>query len=573
MNYDIPRITELVEQLTTAAQPYIDKLHAHPLYDEDFASGSLYIKRISKLDEEDAKNPLPFMSEDEYNLFIDCSLCWMDVNRVYTDAVVTKVNVSRQIDDSDKYGEGLISDPDAQPLEDVLKEAEEAEEKTQALMNAIEDLRQQLSLLAWVRYIESFNGNIKKIMKEIRYIASCVERPNILMIDTKIPEKGSVYEIIIDHEYFAGREPILVPHDISKKPFNQADLENALRPLYYYHLRALDYFNLPSKTANKVIRDAFTHMWSNPDAQHYNTSAIDRYYQPTDKVNKQITLFQPGEPYLIAGENKKDKKRNKPIDIYATLQFEGLEEALKDSPAMITLNKLDPDDKQVLEGLITIWENCPEDERVNGNVVTTPQILYQAMTRNPEGRLNKKKEQELLDRVKKLRHSFIKIDATQEQVYYPGLRSVSLDGAIATVTIGTAYLNNNLVQSAIFFSLSLSPLYNYAKAKGQIASTPVRMLDTKAVNKNSESSRIEQYLVQRIETIESQGNKILVSKIFDAAGIHAEDQKDFKKKKQRTMKKIRALLDGYVETGYLKSYHFNKQGREMYYSVTIEKDS
>ena len=497
----------------------------------------------------------------------------MDVNRVYTDAVVTKVNVSRQIDDSDKYGEGLISDPDAQPLEDVLKEAEEAEEKTQALMNAIEDLRQQLSLLAWVRYIESFNGNIKKIMKEIRYIASCVERPNILMIDTKIPEKGSVYEIIIDHEYFAGREPILVPHDISKKPFNQADIENALRPLYYYHLRALDYFKLPNKTANKVIRDAFTHMWSNPDAQHYNTSAIDRYYQPTDKVNKQITLFQPGEPFKIDAANKQDRKKGKRIPIYATLQLEGLEEALKDSEAMITLDKLDPEDKQVLEGLITIWENCPEEERVNGYVVTTPQILYRAMTRNPRARISKQKELELIGRVKKLSHSFIKLDATQEsKAYNISFDNVSLDGAIVSVTIGTAYLNNNLVQSAIFFSLYLSPLYNYAKATNRIASTPVKMLDTKAVNKNSESSRIEQYLMQRIETISSQGNKILVRKIFDAAGIYEEDHKDFKKKKQRTIKKIRALLEGYIETGYLRSYHFNKQGRELYYSITIEKD-
>lgn len=574
MNYDIPRITELVEQLTTAAQPYIDTLHAHPLYDEDFASGSLYIKRISKLDEEDAKNPLPFMSEDEYNLFVDCSLFWMDVNRVYTDAVVTKVNVSRQIDDSDKYGEGLISDPDAQPLEDVLKEAEEAEEKTQALMNAIEDLRQQLSLLAWVRYIESFNGNIKKIMKEIRYIASCVERPNILMIDTKIPEKGSVYEIIIDHEYFAGREPILVPHDISKKPFNQADIENALRPLYFYHLKALDYFNLPNKTATKVIQDAFTHMWSNPDAQHYNTSAIDRYYQPTDKVNKQITLFQPGEPFKIDAANKQDRKKGKRIPIYATLQFEGLEEALKDSPAaMITLNKLDPDDKQVLEGLVTIWENCPEDERAKGYIATTPQILYRAMTRNPRARISKQKELELLERVKKLRHSFIKIDAKQEaQAYNISFDNFSLDGAIVNATIGAAYINGNLVESAIFFGLPLSPLYNYAKATNRIASTPVKMLDTKAVNKNSESSRIEQYLVQRIETIDSQGNKILVSKIFDAAGIYEKDYKEFNNKRKRTIKKIIAILDGYVSTGYISEYHFNKHGRERYYSITFRKN-
>lgn len=569
MNYDIPRITELVEQLTTAAQPYIDVLHEHPLYDKDFVSGRLYMKHTNKLDEENiGENPLPFMAEDEYNLFVDCSMFWRDIYRVYTDAVVTKINASRQLADQEKYPDGLILDPDAQPLVDVLKEAEETEEKTQALMNSIADLRQQLSLLAWVRYIESLAGDQKRIMNEIRLIAKSIERPTIYDVD----EHSVMYEFVIDHEYFAGREPMLVPKKISDLPYNREKLSEDLMPLFYYHRRALDYYNLPTKSADKIINTAFAHLWGRTEAQHYNTSALRNYYQPTDPVNKQITLFNPGEPFPVAVENKKDRKKRKYLDTYATLQFEGLEEALKDSPAMITLNNLEPDDKQVFDGLITIWENCPEDERINGTVATTPQILYQAITRNPEGRLNKKKEQELLDRAKKLRHSFIKIDASQEEAYYPGLSRVSLDGAIATVTIGTAYLNNNLVQNAIFFSLTLSPLYNYAKAKGQIASTPVKMLDTKAVNKNSESSRIEQYLVQRIETVERQGDTILVSKIFDAAEIREEDHKNFKVKRNRTIKKIKALLDGYVETGYLKSYHFNKQGRELYYSVTIKKD-
>lgn len=571
MNYDIPRITELMEQLTEAAQPYIDTLKTHPLYDEDFAnSGRLYMKHTNKLDEEDAsKNPLPFMSEDEYNLFVDCSMFWRDVYRVYTDAVMTKVNASRQLKNRSRYGSGLISDPDAQPLENVLHDAEEAEEKAQALINTVEDLRQQLSLLAWVRYIDSLAGDQKRIMKEIRLIAKSVERPNIYDVD----EQSVMYEFVVDHEYFAGKEPMLVPKNISDLPYNREKLTEDLKPLFYYHLRALEYYELPTKSAEKAINTSFAHLWGRTEAQHYNTSALERYYQPTDPVNKQITLFNPGEPFPVAVENKKDRKKHKYLDIYATLQFEGLEEALKDSPAMITLNRLDPDDKQVLEGLITIWENCPEEERTNGNVVTTPQILYQAMTRNPEGRLSRKKEQELLDRVKKLRHSFIRIDAKQEEAYYPGLSRVSLDGAIATVTIGTAYLNNNLVQSAIFFSLSLSPLYNYAKAKGQIASTPVQMLDTKAVNKNSESSRIEQYLVQRIETVDRQGDTILVSKIFDAAEIREEDYKEFNNKRKRTIKKIKALLDGYVSTGYISEYHFNKQGREHYYSITFTKGS
>lgn len=572
MNYNIPRITELVEQLTTAAQPYIDALHEHPLYDEKFAenvSGRLYIKHTNKLDEEDiGKNPLPFMAEDEYNLFIDCSMFWRDIYRVYTDAVLTKVNVSRQIADKDKYGEGLILDPDAQPLEEVLKEAEEAEEKAQALIDTVEDLRVQLSLLAWVRYIDSLAGNQKKIMSDIKLIARGIERPIIYPVDENDPDKGRMYEINIDHEYFAGKEPLFVPNNINDRPFNREQLNEDLKPLFYYHLRALDYYNLPRKQAEKTISQAFTRLWGATEIKNYTTSAIDRFYFTKDKVSNQLTLLEPDITRTLGLESDRDKRKGKQIDVYVTLRFDELEESLQGNVAMVSLNKLDSADRQVLDALVTVW--------ANGERTTTVQTIYRIITKNPNSRITPEKEEEILDRLRKLSRTHIKIDATAESAYYGDLRG-QLEGAIASVAIDTAYVNNKLTYNAVhILDLNLSPVYRYAMIKEQIASVPFKMLDTKSANKNDETIDIERYLIDRIEGIrkkdgETTGNTILIEKIFDAAGIHEKDYKDFKDKRKRTMKKITGLLDGYVSTGYIKSYEINSKGKVVNHSITIRK--
>ena len=565
MNYDIPRITELVEQLTTAAQPYIDTLKAHPLYDEDFAnaSGRLYMKHTNKLDEENiGENPLPFMAEDEYNLFVDCSMLWRDIYRVYTDAVLTKISVSRQIADKEMYQQ-LILDPDAQPLEDVLKEAEEAEDQTQELINAVEDLRTQLSLLAWVRYIESLAGDQKKIMSDIRLIARCIERPLIYMVDEKDITQGRMFEISVDHEYFAGREPMLVPHNISDLPYNREQLTSDLKPMFYYHLRALDYYKLPRKQAEKTINTAFSRLWGTTEIKSYTTSAIDRFYFTKDKVSNQLTLLEPEITRTLGLENKKDKRKGKQIDVYVTLRFDELEESLQGNVAMVSLNKLDSADRQVLDALVTVW--------ANGERTTTVQTIYRIITKNPNSRITPEKEEEILDRLRKLSRTHIKIDATAESAYYGDLRG-QLEGAIASVAIDTAYVNNKLTYNAVhILDLNLSPVYRYAMIKEQIASVPFKMLDTKSANKNDETIDIERYLIDRIESYERTGNTILIEKIFDAADIREENYKEFGVKRKRTIKKITGLLDGYVSTGYIQSYKINSKGKIRNYSITFKK--
>ena len=567
MNHDIPRIKELFEQLTQAAQPYIDTLRAHPLYDESFAenvSGRLYMKHTNKLDEEDiGKHPLPFMAEDEYNLFIDCSMFWRDVYRVYTDAVVTKINASRQLADQEKYPDGLILDPDAQPLEEVLKDAEQAEEEAQALMRSVEDLRLQLSLLAWVRYIESFAGDQKRIMKEIRLIAKHIERPIIYLIDESDPEKGKMYQIDIDHDYFAGKEPVFVPHDINDKPFNRDDLTEDLMPLFYYHLRALDYYKLPRDKADKIIETAFNRLWGVPEAKHFNTSSLETFYRTKDKVSNQLTLLEPDEEWQFALESQRDKKKGKLIDVYATLHLKGIEDALEGSSAGIAINRLEPEDRQVLDAIVTVWEN--------GERTTTIQTIYRIITKNPDSRLTPEKEEEILNRLRKLSLSYIKIDATAESVYYESLRK-KIEGSIISISIETDYVNGALTHNAIhILDLDRSPIYQYAKIKNQIASIPLRYLDTKTTNKNRETTLIEDCLIDKIESIEHTGNTILITTIFEAAGIHEEDHKNFKVKRNRTIKKIRDILDGYIGTGYIKGYTINQKGRNKNYSVTIQK--
>ena len=563
MNNNITELRERLRQLEREAQPFKDQLEAHPLHDKSFTenlSGRLYLKNMTDFDEEGQLFFIgDFLTQEEARIFVECSRLWLDINQAFTQAVINKLEAEKRARERSSYFES-IEGTSAQQIDELLTEAEETEEATRMLTAELDRIRTTLTLLGWTRYIDSLEGDQKRIMSEIRTIAKGIERPNV----RELSETEIIYEIIIDHKYFGAQRPIVLPKETASRPINRELITNTLRPLYFYHLRALEYYELPMKRAESIIETSFARLWGVTEAQHYNTSSLGTFYRTKDKVSNQLTLLEPDIERTLSAENQRDKKKGKQIDVYATLHLSGIEEALEGSSAGIAINRLEPEDRQVLDAIVTVWEN--------GERTTTIQTLYQIITKNPRSRITPEKEEELLNRLRKLSLSYIKINAQAESAYYGGKLKDQIEGTIISISIDTSYVNGALTFNTVhILDLDRSPVYRYAKIKKQIASIPLKYLDTKSANKNRETTRIEDYLIDRIESIENTGSTILMRAIFDSAGIYKEDFKDFKDKRKRTIKKIISILDGYVSTGYISSYKVNSKGRDQNYSVTIKK--
>ena len=231
-------------------------------------------------------------------------------------------------------------------------------------------------------------------------------------------------------------------------------------------------------------------------------------------------------------------------------------------------------DRELLNAVVSVWVSADQNgEIINGEAVTTLQTLYRIITKNPNSRLDdEKKEQDLVDRLMKLTSATIAINAEAESKYYQGLTKFERSGALVSVVVDRAIINGNAVDNAVrIIRLDKSPLYTYAKIKNQIASVPLKMLDTKSINKTPETIAIESYLIGRIEAIPHLSNEIIISSLLDEVGIFEKDYKDFKDKRKQVIKKVDALLKGYKSSGYIKNYEFKAGKRIKYYKVVIRK--
>lgn len=256
--------------------------------------------------------------------------------------------------------------------------------------------------------------------------------------------------------------------------------------------------------------------------------------------------------------SKKDRKKGKKVTTLVTLNNELYDD--------LGITNIDDFDTAVMNAIITVWENGDNNE----GKITTPQQLYRIMTKNFNSRITEEIEEQILESLRKLRTYNIIINADEEaDKYYPSLKDKtdSLEGTLLYTIVAKGTYNNKK-STIISLYTDTSPLYIYAKEKGQLCSVPFNRLTTNKVNKTAETIEIENFLIARIEAIPRLSNKITLETIFKETGI--EEACTNATKRQRTIKKIKDLLDGYIETGYIKGYTINKKGRSQH-SITIIK--
>lgn len=186
-----------------------------------------------------------------------------------------------------------------------------------------------------------------------------------------------------------------------------------------------------------------------------------------------------------------------------------------------------------------------------------------------------------------------------ERKYYKNLQATYtgrlLDfRVIGKVTFDVSYdLDGRTITEKMSFAdvwkLGFPPiLYQYAKAKGQVSSVPLPLLDTSkkpdkknSLKRGSHNDELTHFLSREIDTMKKTAKRkqpysrfILLDRIYKIDGIDNIQQStnDIKQKKFITRQKIKKILSRFKENGMINGHTFHKKtiGKSStFYSVEI----
>ena len=124
-------------------------------------------------------------------------------------------------------------------------------------------------------------------------------------------------------------------------------------------------------------------------------------------------------------------------------------------------------DREVHDALVTLYVD-------GGNEYITPQMIYKAMTGNPEAKLAPKQQEAISNSLNKLMHSRLIINASKEECKAYGFDEFTYESTVIQCEIVPARVNG--VIEGVYHLLREPALYTYASLKNQICRLDVEML-------------------------------------------------------------------------------------------------
>ena len=283
-------------------------------------------------------------------------------------------------------------------------------------------------------------------------------------------------------------------------------------------------------------------------------------------------------------------------------------EKIMNSNDVITGAELSPYDRNVYDSVVTLY--------AAGNKIFPLQDIWRVFSQNPSAKLTEVERKKLLKSLFHIARFWITIvtdysEKTEvwaeknsnpdnkpfkpERKFYKKLQS-SYTGhllefrVIANRRVETVHSNNGqeVIEketTAEILELGFCPiLYQYAKAKGQVASTPIKLLNTSdrsnkkiVINRGYHNDEITTFLAREIDTMKKSStynNIILLERFYIIDGINEvqTDTNSVNKKKKKTRDKIEKILSHFKINGIIKDYIFHKKtfGKaSTFYSIEI----
>lgn len=424
-----------------------------------------------------------------------------------------------------------------------------------------------INTVGWIRYIEQ-TADYNLIISDIKSILDNVEIGKVERTEPKQNKK----EYFFTAELQRGEE--LIAYTLGEVMYiikNPNEIAKDFIPQYI----ALVYHNHNTSEAIQLIKEKTLEIEKilgidpnnaptiRENIPSFTLPPIRRFLQTKDKISRNLPNLQWGVRTEIARESDQQKKKRIEITTYVQLDYVG-------NNPNIDLYYL----RSIYWALLT--------EQLEHKIRnTTPIRIHRIITRNSNNQPTKEQEEKIIEYCKELKNCELIIDATQEAKSYNYKQlGLEISGELGQVSIVKAKINGQITDNAILFNLDISPLTIYATETKGIISTDFNLLEAPAqkdsINKTQEATNIEDYLYYRIESIGHIGtndNVIVIDNLLEKCGITLDkstNKNTYYTRKKRAFKKIRAILNGYKQTGYIKDYAEVIQANKLY-SIKIIK--
>lgn len=274
------------------------------------------------------------------------------------------------------------------------------------------------------------------------------------------------------------------------------------------------------------------------------------YYQPENFNQALIKVIDEmtEKDFTKEGEIKIPSGKKTPI-VKVQLTFSSINDVL---PKQITKYQ-----REVLNGIFTILES--------GQNIMTDKQIYEVMTGSNIKNSNLLKP--VNEAVKTLRTTLLTLDWTEH-----GRLNTKIKENIKKYKIDSLKTTNNIInaeqikikaggQKVSAYIINKPPaLYTYAKALGQISTTPKKILQIPTVSNTEDTIPLKNYLMREIEHMNNRKDwerKILIQRLIDKGYIRNDSHKS------RRIKQIEQMLDYWRETTFIKDYEIEKRGKTI----------
>lgn len=267
--------------------------------------------------------------------------------------------------------------------------------------------------------------------------------------------------------------------------------------------------------------------------------------------NGQLTFINNLIP--VTQSSKTSKKKTAEVTTLVGLSYNG---DLSRSLARVTGY-----DKAVLNAICSIYQ-------AGSSSMTLSDVFRVMNGGNATKRPTAKQKDKLLAAIKKLGSTRIYIDMSQEikQSYLTINDSRVIKGAVDAPLLqytGGMFQTENGMEVYAINVVQEPILMTYSKAKNQLVSFPINLLDTKSVSATDEIIAIKEYMLQQI-TLMKKGQRdsktILYKSIYKKCGLEEPSNRTVAKRDKDSIKK---LLDEWKSLDYIKGYSEKTEGKSL----------
>ena len=259
------------------------------------------------------------------------------------------------------------------------------------------------------------------------------------------------------------------------------------------------------------------------------------FYSPKDKITKCLfnNIIGAEQETSIATEGQKSKK-----ELTAIVKIDY--DKLKNIQYGRDMSQYD---KQVYDAVASLAID---------NRIVKLSTIYRAMTGNNKARLTAKSTADLSESLDKMASTRIIIDASGEKNGYK-MDNYIFKGNLLYLKSLEAEVDG--VKEEFIKILDTPILYQYAKAKKQIACTDIAMLNT-PINKNKESLALQSYLMERINDMKGdfKNTQINYNTLFERLSINISGDANSRKKRTMIRNTTKEILEYWKKENFIKDY-------------------